>query len=239
MTTFVLVHGGWHTGAHFEATAAPLRAAGHQVYLPTLAGNQPGDSKHVTLQQAIDSLVEYLVAQNLSDVVMMGHSYGGMVITGAADRVPERVRRLIYWNAFVPNNGESLNDLLPSHYVPMFESAVASDGSVNLPFPVWREVFINDASLEEAQAAYASLNPHPWRTLSDKIVLRKNPAEFTCGKSYINCTEDTALPHWHAWHPRLSQKLGIFRLVQIPGSHEVCFTAPARLAEALMVAGRD
>jgi len=58
-------------------------------------------------------------------------------------------------------------------------------------------------------------------------------------KSYVNCTEDISLPHQYPWHPRLSQKLGLFRLVQIPGSHELCFSNPGRLAHALMDAGRD
>jgi hypothetical protein len=73
----------------------------------------------------------------------------------------------------------------------------------------------------------------------DRISLSANPAVMNVGKSYINCTEDIAAPHSHPWHPRLSEKLGLFRLIQIPGSHEVCFTNPPRLARAIMDAGRD
>jgi hypothetical protein len=83
------------------------------------------------------------------------------------------------------------------------------------------------------------LNPHPVRTFSDKIVLKTNPAGMQIGKSYINCTEDTSLPHHYPWHPRLSQKLGLFRLVQVPGSYELCFSNPKLLAQAIMDAGRD
>ena len=74
---------------------------------------------------------------------------------------------------------------------------------------------------------------------NDKIGLKTNPAEMPLAKSYINCTEDVAMPHSHPWHPRLSEKLGLFRLVQVPGSHELCFSDPARLARAIMEAGRD
>jgi pimeloyl-ACP methyl ester carboxylesterase len=239
MSVFVIVHGAWHTGSHFEATAAPLRAAGHAVHLPTLAGNRPGDSKAVGLSDAIDSLADFLLEHDLRDVVLVGHSYGGMVITGVTDRLPARIRRLVYWNAFVPNHGEALTDLLPPPYVETFSQAVAADGSLSLPFEVWREVFINDADLALAETSYASLNPHPWRTFTDAIELRANPAAFACGKSYLNCTEDTALPPSHGWHPRLSQKLGLYRLIQVAGSHELCFTAPDRLADAIMRAGRD
>lgn len=241
MSTYVLVHGAWHTGAELAATAAPIRAAGHEVHCPTLAGNRPGDPKTVGLAEAIQSIIDYLEEHDLNDVRIMGHSYGGMIITGVADRVPERIGRLIYWNAFVPNDGEALNDMVPSQYVPLFDQIAGElgDGSVVMPFPIWREGFMNDASMEDAQAAYDKLNPHPYATFTDKISLSTNPAEMTMGKSYINCTEDASIPHSMTWHPRLSEKLGLFRLIQIPGSHEVCFTAPERLAQAIMDAGRD
>src|SRR5262249_48722589 len=72
-------------------------------------GNRPGDSKSIGLNDAIRSIVDYLNEGGLRDVVILGHSYGGMIITGVADLVPEKIRRLVYWNAFVPNNGECLN----------------------------------------------------------------------------------------------------------------------------------
>ena len=241
MSTYVLVHGAWHTGAELEPVAAPIRAAGHQVYTPTIKGNRAGDAKTTGLKEAIQSIADYLAENNLKNVVLLGHSYGGMIITGVADLVPERIRRLVYWNAFVPNNGQSLNDMVPPQYVGLFDAIAAErgDGSVVLPFPIWREAFINDADLEVAQRAYDILNPHPLKTFTDKISLRTNPAEMQLAKSYINCTEDTALPHGYPWHPRLSEKLGLFRLVQVPGSHELCFSDPARLATAIMEAGRD
>ena len=77
------------------------------------------------------------------------------------------------------------------------------------------------------------------KTFSDKISIKTNPADMQIAKSYINCTEDTSLPHHYPWHPRLSQKLGLFRLVQVPGSHELCFSNPKSLAQAIMQAGRD
>lgn len=239
MARYVLVHGAWHTGREFEATAATLRLAGHEVWLPTLAGNRRGDGKDCGLGDAIASLVDYVEEHALSDFVLVGHSYGGMVITGFADRHPERVRRLVYWNAFVPQDGQALLDLVPPLYVRMFESLVQADGSVMLPFAIWREAFINDASLAEAEAAYARLNPHPWRTFTEPLRLTRAPAELPVPKSYLNCTEDTAMPHSLPWHPRLSEKLGLFRLVQCPGSHELCFTDPALLGRKIMEAGRD
>ncbi|MBY6048947.1 alpha/beta fold hydrolase [Vannielia litorea] len=240
MATYVIVHGAWHEGALFEEVAAPIRVAGHTVHLPTLAGNEAGGNKRAGLDDAIASVTDYFAEHDLTDAVLVGHSYGGMVITGAYDRLPEgSVRRLVYWSAFVPNDGEALDDLVPPHYVDLFNQLEADDGSVLLPFPVWREAFINDASLEQAQEAYDKLNPHPHKTFQDKISLRSNPAEWQVGKSYIHCQEDVALPASLPWHPRLSEKLGLYRYVWMPGSHEVCFTNPALLAQKFMEAGRD
>ncbi len=239
MSTFVIVHGGWHTGAHFEATANVMRNAGHTVYLPTVRGNADTDSRDTGLGEAIASVVAYIETNDISDFVLAGHSYGGMVITGVADRLPDRIRRLVYWNAFVPHDGEALNDLVPRHYVELFDDLIEPDGGVMLPFPVWRDAFINDATLELARSSYASLNPHPIRTFREPIRLRRTPAAFPMAKSYLNCTEDSALPQSLGWHPRLSERLGLFRLVQTPGSHELCFTAPARLGRKLIEAGRD
>ncbi|MGR3793100.1 alpha/beta fold hydrolase [Vannielia sp. SX4] len=240
MATYVIVHGAWHEGALFEEVAAPIRAAGHTVHLPTLAGNEAGGDKGVGLDDAIASVTDYFAEHNITDAVLVGHSYGGMVITGAYDRLPEgSVRRLVYWSAFVPNDGEALDDLVPPHYVDLFNQLEADDGSVLLPFPVWREAFINDGSLEQAQAAYDKLNLHPHKTFQDKISLSSNPAEWQVGKSYIHCQEDVALPASLPWHPRLSEKLGLYRYHWMPGSHEVCFTNPALLAQKFMEAGRD
>ena len=242
MATFVIVHGAWHTGQAMEPVAEAIRAEAHEVHTPTLAGNGEGDDRATaTLDGAIASVVTYLRRQRLEDVVLVGHSYGGMIITGVADRLPKAIRRLVYWNAFVPNDGESLNDLVPPHYVGMFDqiAEASGDNSVMLPWPIWRDLFMNDADVEMAQAAYESLNAHPYATFTDEISLTLNPAEMELPKSYINFTEDTALPHGHGWHPRLSQKLGLYRLVQAPGGHEVCFTDPDGLARQIMIAGRD
>ncbi len=89
-----------------------------------------------------------------------------MVITGVADHVPQPIRRLVYWNAFVPKDSECLNDLVPPLYVGLFDPAAAEqgNGSVMLPFPIWREAFINDGDLETARRAFSLLNPHPLNT---------------------------------------------------------------------------
>jgi pimeloyl-ACP methyl ester carboxylesterase len=108
MGTYVLVHGAWHTGKELEPVAAVIRAEGHTVHAPTIKGNRPGDSKSVGLNDAIRSIADHLNESDLKEVVLLGHSYGGMIITGVADLLPDRIPRLVYWNAFVPNDGECL-----------------------------------------------------------------------------------------------------------------------------------
>ena len=237
MSTYVIVHAAWHTGEHYWPTASLLRATGHHVFTPTMSGNRLGDQKTTGLAESIESVVEFISERNLDDIVLVGHSYGGLVITGVADRIAHRLRRLVYLSAFVANDGESLSDLVPPHY-PSFLTHVG-DGSVVLPYPIWREAYINDADAETAQRAYDKLNPHPFKSFTDKLAVRTNPAEMNLPKSFINCTEDIALPHSFPLHPRLSEKLGLYRLVQTAGSHELCFSNPARLSQAILEAGRD
>jgi pimeloyl-ACP methyl ester carboxylesterase len=239
--TYVLVHGAWHSGELMEPVAQHLRGLGHTVHCPTLAGNRPGDDRStIGLHQAVQSLLDYLNSHDLTRVRLVGHSYGGMVISHAADQVGERIERLVFCNAFVPLDGECLNDMVPSHYVAMFEQiAAANQGAVTLPYPIWRESFINDADARLAQSSYERLNPHPYKTFTHRARLSQPLAAMGMGKSYINCLQDTAMPHSLPLHPRLSERLVLFRLVECMGSHELCFSDPLRLAQAIEQAGRD
>ena len=239
--TYVLVHGAWHTGAEIEPAAEHIRKLGHTVHCPTLAGNRRGDDRsQIGLDDAAQSLCDYLRAHDLRDVRLVGHSYGGMVISKVVDLMPERIRRLVYVNAFVPLPGESLNDMVPPQYVALFDAvAAAGNGAVMLPFPIWREAFINDADLALATSAFERLNPHPYKTFTDKISLKQPLAALPTPKSYVNCQQDTALPHGLPWHPRLSERLGLFRLVECQGSHEIWFTDPQTIAHAIVMAARD
>lgn len=238
---YVLIHGSWHTGEHWQPVAEHLRKAGHEVYTPTVAGHGKNVNKAVSHADCTRSIVDYIVSNDLNDFVLLGHSYGGTIISKVVEFVPERVRRLVYWNAFVLNDGESLNDNTPPHYQELFNqlAAASGDNTVMLPFEIWREVFINDADLELATKTYETLSSEPYQPFTDKLDLKKFYSLST-PRSYINCTEDTALPPGeYGWHPRMSNRLGLRRLVQLPGSHEVMFTNPERLAQAIMEAGRD
>ncbi|MEO8644584.1 alpha/beta hydrolase [Pseudomonas sp.] len=241
MATYVLVHGAWHDGSLWAPVAELLRNKGVNVHTPTIAGHGPNVDRDVNHAQCTKSIVDYIIGNNLSDFVLVGHSYGGTIISKVAEAVPERIRRLVYWNAFVLLDNQSLVDNVPPAYRDLFsELAEASgDRSVTLPFPILRESFLNDADLELAERIYQLLTPEPYQPLIDKLDLKKF-YKLNIPKSYLNCTDDTALPHgeW-SWHPRMSNRLGHYRLVQMPGGHEVMFSNPAGLAEKIIEAGRD
>jgi pimeloyl-ACP methyl ester carboxylesterase len=133
MATYVIVHGAWGGGWAWSRRVAPaLRAAGHDVFTPTLTGL--GERTHlatpeVDLETHVQDVVNVLEYEDLSDVVLAGHSYGGMVISGVAGRARERLRHLVYLDAFVPEDGQSLFDIVgPEGAARMRAQAAAADG---------------------------------------------------------------------------------------------------------------
>jgi pimeloyl-ACP methyl ester carboxylesterase len=114
--TIVLVHGAWHGGWCYGRVADLLRAAGHRVYTPTLTGL--GERSHlltpsVDLSTHIADIINMIRWEDIRQIVLVGHSYGGMVVTGAADAMTDRVSALVYLDAFLPTAGRSFHDILP------------------------------------------------------------------------------------------------------------------------------
>ncbi|WP_151796304.1 alpha/beta fold hydrolase [Acinetobacter soli] len=239
MTTYVLVHGSWHDGSLWEPVATRLRAQGHTVHCPTVAGHGPNADRNVTHAQCSQSIADYIVKHNLSEIVLLGHSYGGTIISKVAEAIPERIQRLIYWNAFVLQDGENMFDNMPEAYYELFTSlaAASGDNTVLLPYEVWRHAFINDADDQMAEETYKMLTPEPCQPFHDRLDLKKFNT-LNIPKSYLNCTEDQALPAGF-WHPKMSSRLGEFKLVEMGGSHEAMFTRPQELATKIIEASHD
>ncbi|MBC5768219.1 alpha/beta fold hydrolase [Ramlibacter albus] len=155
MANFVLVHGAWHGGWCYRDTAKALRAAGHDVFTPTHTGvgeRAHHSSQAITLETHIRDVCGCIEAEELSSVILCGHSYGGMVITGVADRIPGKIKSLVYLDAFVPQHGQSLNSLLPLALGPeiadVFLGAfrgAALEGNSGLMQPIPAEKFNIDA----------------------------------------------------------------------------------------------
>ena len=241
MLTFVLVHGSWHDGAAWNAVIQHLEAKGHQAFAPTIAGHGKGVNKTVNHAQCTQSIIDYIIGEDLTDIILLGHSFGGTVIAKVAEAICDRIRRLIFFDAFVLNDGESIKDNIPPESQALSDELAreSDDNTIMMPFEIWREAFLNDADLELAQSSYAQLSAEPYQPWIDKLDL-KQFYSLSIPKSYLYCTEDYCLPQgeW-GWHPRMSSRLGLFRFVQMPGSHEVMFSNPGGLAEKIIIAGRD
>jgi pimeloyl-ACP methyl ester carboxylesterase len=165
MANFVLVHGAWIGGWCWRPNAQALRKAGHEVFTPTLTGL--GERSHlmnpgINLDTHIADIVNVFKHEELSDVVLVGHSYGGMVVTGVADALADKIRSLVYLDAFVPESGQALVDLAPPEPKPQ----PASDYAL-APLPA--AVF--GAKPEVAAFVDARTSPHPAACFAQPVKL--------------------------------------------------------------------
>ena len=162
MATFVLVHGAWHGSWCWKRVRKALQERGHDVFTPTMTG--VGERLHllsprVNLDTHIEDVVNLIRWEELSDIVLCGHSYGGCVITGVADRVPDRIAALVYLDAFVPEDGQGLFDILPSSYKsPQLEAAQRDGEGWKVP-PIPSEVFNLNSSDREWVNSQCTMQP--------------------------------------------------------------------------------
>lgn len=233
--TYLLIPGAWHGGWAWRPVAAHLRAAGHRVVTPTLPGLADGDDPStVHLEDAVDSIVKIVEDEDLRDVVMVGHSWGGYPLTGAAPRVADRLVGLIYWSAFVPAEGRSLMDEVPPDYVDLFEQMASLSGgtSISLPLEVFQQAFMNDAGAEAQRLVHRLLVPQPLAYFTETVApLDRGSVDVPV--RYVLSTEDGALPPGEFGWRRFAERLGV-DVEDAPGSHEACFTQPDGLAQSLM-----
>ena len=189
MATFVLVHGAWHGGWCWKKVTPLLRAAGHDVYTPTLTGL--GERAHllspaVDLEMHIRDVLGVLEYEDLRQVVLVGHSYGGMVITGVADRASERLAHLVYLDTWVPGDGSSAFTLLPAERAKGLDDRARSegDGWRIPPAPLQRFGVTAD---EDLKWAMPRVVPQPIKTFSQPLRL-KNPS-VSLPRTYIWCAQ--------------------------------------------------
>jgi pimeloyl-ACP methyl ester carboxylesterase len=233
----VLLHGAWHHGGHWNHVARHLRRRGWDVHAPTVPGHGRRPSRY-----AVSSIIGYLDDHDLTDFVLRGHGLVGTYLCKIAEELPNRIRRLIFHNAFVLQSGNSVLDELPPAHRGLIRQRTY-DGVFLPPLPIWRERFMNDTNLRRASRVYAQLTPTPVSLFTEQLDLTLFDKMLTAGEfcsSYLNALDDTALPPGrYGWHPRHSERLGIYRLVQMPGSHEALFTRPRELASKIIQAARD
>jgi pimeloyl-ACP methyl ester carboxylesterase len=241
--TFVLLHGAWADASFWNGVAAELRQMGHLVYVPEYPGHGNDPNTNVTHAMITKAVVDFIVARNLRDIVLVGHSFGGSVVQTTAQQVPDRIKRIVFMNAFVIGDGQSLADQFPPPMLQGFEQLrqSSSDDTIMLPFPVFRETFVNLADLALAKRLYGEIRPEPAKPLFEKLNLKKF-YRLETPRSYLYLTEDNALPQGegYGWHPHMSFRLGMFRLIRSHGDHMTYFrTEPVMLARKLYEASRD
>lgn len=232
MANFVLVHGGGHGGWCYQPVARLLQAKGHVVYAPSLPGmGEHSHQRHagIDLDAHIDDVVNLLRWEDLTQAIVVGHSYGGMVITGAADRAPDRVGHRVYLDAAYPDDGQSLHEHAFSSIDPTRQGMWVEDGVelVMKPDPGHPAFFgIHDPKL--AQWTYERLTPQPWACFSQKLVLRGEAAMRAIPESHIICTQTARGRDMD----RLRANSG-GRVWDIDTGHDLMLTEPEWVADRL------
>ncbi|KAK6341479.1 hypothetical protein TWF696_008552 [Orbilia brochopaga] len=240
--TFVLVHGAWHWGHSWDGVRKHLEAAGHTVHTPTIAYEDANGKVLHTLEEVGKSLLDYIEEKGLNDFVLVGHSWGGIIITHAATKLPEgKIKRIIYHNGFVPLEGEGLFDCVPPIARTFYGGLAAqhADKLFPCPFPLFRDAFMGDAEAEHAAEVYKTFRLQPLGTWDDKVTGTENFHSFPpkIPRSYVLADADSSVPC--GLYESQASKLGVYRYIKVAGCHEMLFTDPERLARAFITAGRD
>jgi pimeloyl-ACP methyl ester carboxylesterase len=225
--TFVLIHGAWHGGWKWRFVRALLQRAGHQVFAPSLTGL--GERRHlarpdIDLDTHIEDVRSLLEAEDLKEVVLVGHSYGGMVVTGAADRAPERIARLVYLDAFVPENGKcTLDYVVPERAARMREEGERSGFVPPPPLSLWgltKPEHIDFVTPREA--------PHPYRTMAQPIRLSR---AIQVPRRFIYCASP-ATGSFDQFAAKY-RKDAAWSFFELATGHDAMILVPERVAEIL------
>jgi pimeloyl-ACP methyl ester carboxylesterase len=234
--TFVLVHGAWHGGWCWVRVAEILRAQGHRVLTPTCTGLGERAhllSRHITLDTFMRDVAGTIVAEELSEVVLVGHSFGGLAISGVAEAMPERLRHLVYLDALIAEPGRAPFDGLPPEVVAARRRAAdESSGGLSLPPPPAAAFGV----LDPADAAWVErrLTPHPLSTYESPLPIR-GPVGNGLPRTYVDCTAPSyaTLDGVKAWVRR--QPGWGWR--ELATGHDAMVSAPGPLAQLLVALG--
>lgn len=235
--TFVLIHGSWHGGWAWKAVVRRLSEKGYSAHAPTLAGHGPGVMRlGITHQNCVTSVVTYIQQHGLKNVILVGHSFGGSIVQKVAEEVSNRIARIVFLDALVLEDNECILDILPREFATLVNdlAGASSDNTMLIPWEIWRDNLIQDASESVARFIWEQLSPEPNQVNLDKLDLKQYDS-LAIPKSFIYCRQDKALGPGY-FHPRMSSRLGVFKLLEMDGSHEVMFTRPEELAHKIVEA---
>jgi pimeloyl-ACP methyl ester carboxylesterase len=239
MATYVLVHGGGHGGWCYAKVKQRLERAGHQVFAPSLTGLAERShllSQSVNLDRHIQDVVQLIWYWDLEDVILVGHSYGGMVITGIADRVAERIGQLVYLDAANPRHGQSLLDVAGPVIEAVRPMGAVVDGVelVLLPGP-GAAAFYGVTDPTDIVWMEERLSGHPWPCFEQKLELHNEEQLWAIPQYHIVCestlpTRDRAL---------IERAKNEGRLWSIDTGHDLMITEPDLVTDALIQVAAD
>ena len=233
MATYLLVHGGWHGGWYWRRVTSILREAGHEVFTPTLTGL--GERAHllspeIDLDTHIRDIMGVLKYEDLHDLILVGHSYAGMIITAIAEQAPERLAHLVYLDAFIPKNGESLIDVIGPDFAATFHEMVQGEGEGwRLP-PLPLELL---GISEEADKLWMTpkLTDQPFKAFSQSVRLRDEAAASRISRTFIYCN-NPAIGPYDRFAEQARQEGWRYR--EIATGHIPMVTAPRQTADLLL-----
>lgn len=190
MANYIIIHGGWGGGWEWTPVAARLREKGHTVFTPTLTGM--GERQHlgqdVGLYDHVQDIQAVIEFEELKNVILCGHSYGGMVITAVADRIPERISMLVYMDAFIPEHGQAIRDLLPAPFVDALIASAEERPDRKIAVP--EQVLPPEGDIAEdiRQKYIARMRPQPVKTFLEAVAL--SGAVERLRRAYVRCTTE-------------------------------------------------
>lgn len=235
MAIFVLVHGTGHGGWCWQKVARKLRSAGSRVYAQTLTG--VGDRSHllecgVDLSTHITDVANLLFYEDLSDVILVGHSYSGMVITGVAAEMPWRLEQLIYLDAYVPEEGECEADLWPQEMKDEIKFNSAVSGGLRPP-PSTEMMGINDPDL--AEWVQKRITQHPMETYTQPVP-KGNEQSKAIPRAFISCTAGPLASLFCRFADKARNEG--WQVRDIETGHDAMLTAPDEVANHLLELAR-
>ncbi|RMB82463.1 alpha/beta fold hydrolase [Streptomyces shenzhenensis] len=239
--TYVLVHGAWHSGRAWDRVVPLLTLAGHRVFASSLTGH--GEKEHllgpdVGLDTHVADVVAVLVEDDLTDVTLVGHSYAGMVISAVANQVPDRIAGLVYVDAMVPADGETVLDVMPltQHLI---DAAAASDAPWRIPpMPEGPAPMGLFGVTDPADMAWlrTMLSDESVRCFQQPVRL-DNPAMDTIPRTHIHCVGSTAPGVTRRPVPPVQPNGTPSQVWELRSGHDCMVTAPEELTELLLKSG--
>jgi pimeloyl-ACP methyl ester carboxylesterase len=232
MATFILVHGAWHGSWCWQRVRQRLQAAGHSVFTPTLSGL--ADRAHllspaIGYETHVADIIGLIEFEDLSDIVLVGHSYGGTIIRVVADRIPGKIRSLVFVDAFVPENGKALNDYAPE-FAEAFRAQALEVGQGYLIPPIPPEVFNLNAADHALYRAKTTMQP--LSTFEQPFAIN-SPDLSVATVSYIFARDFAASPFGPFRDAAIARG---WHTVELGGGHDLMLDQPDALTEELLKA---